>query len=151
MVSKNIQMDITRKSMHYFPINLIFLLLFVLLLGGCAAEVKMPLLEEKVVEVERVSVASAQKLKVGDSSAEVVKVLGSPNILAKSKDGNESWVYDRVSEQYEMIQSSSDNSFIFNRQTQQKRTASSVKTFIVVIDFDGKGLVSSISYRFTQF
>jgi outer membrane protein assembly factor BamE (lipoprotein component of BamABCDE complex) len=151
MVSTNIQMDITRKSMLHFPINMIFLILFVLSLGGCATEVKMPLLEEKVVEVERVSVASAQKLKVGDSSAEVVKVLGSPNMLAKSKNGNESWVYDRVSEQYEMVQSSSDSSFIFNRQSQQKKSASSVKTFIVVVDFDSKGLVSSISYRFTQF
>jgi len=151
MVGKYMQMEFHRRSIFYFSISMIFSLLFLLSLGGCATEVKMPLLEEKVVEVERVSVASAQKLKVGDSSLEVIKVLGSPNILAKSKDGNESWVYDRVSEQYEMIQGSSDNSFIFNRQSQQKRSASSVKTFIVVIDFDGNGLVSSISYRFTQF
>jgi outer membrane protein assembly factor BamE (lipoprotein component of BamABCDE complex) len=122
-----------------------------LTLVGCSSPSVPPLIETKSKEVEKISVASAQKLKVGDGATEVIKVLGSPNIITKSKSGNESWVYDRVSEHFELIQSSGKDGFIFSRSTEQTRRASSTKTFIVVVDFDEKNLISNIAYRFTQF
>ena len=122
-----------------------------LTLIGCGSPSVPPLIEAKSKEVEKISVASAQKLKVGDGATEVIKVLGSPNIITKSKSGNESWVYDRVSEHFELIQSSGKDGFIFSRSTEQTRRASSTKTFIVVVDFDEKNLISNIAYRFTQF
>jgi outer membrane protein assembly factor BamE (lipoprotein component of BamABCDE complex) len=121
------------------------------MLIGCGSTTPTPLVEETRASVERISVASAQKLNIGDSATDVIKVLGSPNIISKGKDGNESWVYDRVSEQYELVQSSEKNGFVFTTKTEKTKSASATKTFIVVIDFDEKSLIASIAYRFTQF
>lgn len=122
-----------------------------LLLVGCGSTAPTPLIDETRETVEKISVASAQKLKVGDSATDVIKVLGSPNIITKSKSGHESWVYDRVSEQYELIQSSEQDGFIFTTKTDKTKAASSTKTFIVVIDFDEQSVIADIAYRFTQF
>ena len=119
-------------------------------LFGCKATSETPLLDSKAQEAEQLSVASAQKLKVGDSATDVIKVLGSPNIITKSKSGNESWVYDRVAEHYELIQSDAREGFLFYKSSQTIRTASATKTFIVVVDFNQNNLVSNIAYRFTQ-
>jgi outer membrane protein assembly factor BamE (lipoprotein component of BamABCDE complex) len=122
-----------------------------LLLSGCGSTTPTPLIEETRESVERISVASAQKLNIGDSATDVIKVLGSPNIITKSKDGHESWVYDRVSEQYELLQTSETDGFIFTTKTEKTKSASATKTFIVVIDFDAQNLIANIAYRFTQF
>jgi outer membrane protein assembly factor BamE (lipoprotein component of BamABCDE complex) len=133
------------------PRNLLITLFFTTALFGCGTPSTTPLIDTKAKEIEKISVSSAQKLKVGDGSTEVVKVLGTPNIITKGKSGNESWVYDRVSEHFELIQSSGKDGFIFSRYTEQTRRASTTKTFIVVIDFDEKNIVTNIAYRFTQY
>lgn len=122
-----------------------------LLLSGCGPTTPTPLIQETRESVERISVASAQKLSIGDSATNVIKVLGSPNIITKSKDGHESWVYDRVSEQYELLQTSETDGFIFTTKTEKTKSASATKTFIVVIDFDDQNLIANVAYRFTQF
>jgi ABC-type uncharacterized transport system auxiliary subunit len=122
-----------------------------LVLAGCGSTAPTPLIDDRREEVEKISVASAQKLKIGDSTTDVIKVLGSPNIITKAKSGHESWVFDRVSEQYELVQSSEKDGLIFTTKTEKTRSASSIKTFIVVIDFDADNLIADITYRFTQF
>jgi outer membrane protein assembly factor BamE (lipoprotein component of BamABCDE complex) len=47
---------------------------------------------------ERVTVGTVQReIRVGMSGAEVVKVLGTPNIVSTDEERREVWVYDRVS------------------------------------------------------
>lgn len=46
---------------------------------------------------DRVSVGKVQReIKVGMSSAEVVSVLGSPNIVTTDDERREQWVYDKI-------------------------------------------------------
>jgi outer membrane protein assembly factor BamE (lipoprotein component of BamABCDE complex) len=122
-----------------------------LFLAGCGSTAPTPLIDDRREEAEKISVASAQKLKIGDSTTDVIKVLGSPNIITKAKSGHESWVFDLVSEQYELVQNSEKDGLIFTTKTEKTKSASSIKTFIVVIDFDADNLIANITYRFTQF
>lgn len=50
---------------------------------------------------QKLTLGVAQKeIKVGMSQADVAKVLGSPNMVTKDKDGVETWIYDKVSTDY---------------------------------------------------
>lgn len=47
---------------------------------------------------DRITVGKVQReIKKGMSSAKVVEVLGSPNIVSTDNDSNEVWIYDKVS------------------------------------------------------
>ena len=49
-------------------------------------------------EGDRLTVGKVQReIRVGMSGAEVVKVLGTPNIVSTDEERREVWVYDRVS------------------------------------------------------
>jgi hypothetical protein len=43
-----------------------------------------------------------KELRLGQSQAEVVERLGSPNILTRDGDGREAWVYDRIASDVEV-------------------------------------------------
>ncbi|MDA8957908.1 outer membrane protein assembly factor BamE [Gammaproteobacteria bacterium] len=118
---------------------------------SCASKLELPITEYSSSEVERISIASASRLSVGDDQTQVIKVLGTPNIITKNKIGNESWVYDKVSNQYEFVQNNNSREFFFQKPDQRSKGASTSKTFIVVIDFNDKSLIKDISYRFTQY
>ena len=50
------------------------------------------------IREEQMTVAKAQReIKVGMTSAEVIEVLGSPNMVTTDDKRRETWVYDRVS------------------------------------------------------
>jgi outer membrane protein assembly factor BamE (lipoprotein component of BamABCDE complex) len=73
------------------------LVLLLLLLAGCMTAPE----HRAAVEGEgadRLTVGKVQReIRVGMSGAEVVKVLGSPNIVSTDEERREVWVYDRVS------------------------------------------------------
>ena len=67
------------------------------LVGGC-----MTAQEHRAAvtntEGERVTVGTVQReIRVGMSGAEVAKSLGSPNIVSTDENGNEVWIYDKIS------------------------------------------------------
>lgn len=75
----------------------VFLVLIPLLLGGCLTAPQ----HRAAVEGEgadRLTVGKVQReIRVGMSGAEVVSVLGTPNIVSTDEERREVWVYDRVS------------------------------------------------------
>ena len=127
----------------------IFFIVF--LLASCTSRLDLPIIDDSSAEVERLSVSSASKLLIGDDQTQVIKVLGTPNIITRNKTGDESWVFDRVSEQYEFVQNNNSREFIFQKPDQRVKEGRSSKTFIVIIDFDDSKLIKDISYRFTQY
>jgi len=129
----------------------LYLLIIIIITMSCASKLELPITEYSSSEVERISIASASRLSVGDDQTQVIKVLGTPNIITKNKIGNESWVYDKVSNQYEFVQNNNSREFFFQKPDQRSKGASTSKTFIVVIDFNDKSLIKDISYRFTQY
>lgn len=93
---------------------------------------------------EKLSVAKAQKdLKVGISSAEVIEIMGSPNIISSDANGNEVWVYDKVSSQKAAIAGG-----IFRSEASM---VSNSRTLTIIVKFDENNKVRDVKYRTSSF
>lgn len=104
-------------------------------------------------QAENMTVAKAQReIKIGMSSAEVVEVLGSPNMVTTDAKRRETWVYDRVSTN---VQSSSSGVgvwlLVFGAGKDDQRVTSSQRTLTIIVKFDEKNLVRDFSYRTSAF
>jgi len=111
------------------------------------------------------SVGVVQKeIKVGMSGADVVSVLGSPNIVSKDDNKNEVWVYDRISSQKVYSSSSGGISTLFigvansfgggalgSYGEGSGAMSTSQKTLTIVIKFNEDSKVSSFAYHTSRF
>jgi outer membrane protein assembly factor BamE (lipoprotein component of BamABCDE complex) len=93
-----------------------------------------------------------KEIKKGMSGAEVAEVLGSPNIVTKDENGNETWVYDKIATEVNYSENQS-SIFIFIGGVSDRTGSKTVtqKTLTVVIKFDDKSKVSSFSYHASKF
>lgn len=93
-----------------------------------------------------------KEIKKGMSGADVAEVLGSPNIVTKDEDGNETWVYDKIASEVNYSDNQS-SIFIFIGGVSDRSGTKTVtqKTLTVVIKFDDRNRVSSFSYHATKF
>lgn len=110
---------------------------------------------------DRITVGKVQReIKKGMSSAKVVEVLGSPNIVSTDKDNNEVWIYDKVSTN--IAKSKSSGSLLlggwgsattggFGISGNSSATSSSQKTLTIIIKFDNNDKVKDFSYRTSSF
>ena len=132
-----------------------YLVVGVLILAGCQTNPSTPVIDSVPQEIERLSVASAQLINIGDSQTEVVKALGSPNIITKNSAGQASWVFDRLATYYEAIETTSNGGLRLlgsgSRSESISKSAITTKTLIIVIDFDDKSIVKDLIYRFSQY
>lgn len=117
-------------------------------LTGCTAtSLYNPQAEEKL------SVAKAQKdLKTGMSSAEVIQVMGSPNIISTDAERNEVWVYDKVSTQ-EAHQNASGGISILLAGVGGSSSSSvrNQRTLTIIVKFDKDKKVRDVSYHTSSF
>lgn len=115
-------------------------------------------------------------IKEGMSQADVATVLGSPNIVTQDKDGNDTWIYDKISTETSFSESSEAQAVsggvgggLLGAATSVlgggaagvsagKGSGSSAgarsqtqKTLTVVIKFDANHLVSSIKSQSSSF
>ena len=118
---------------------------------------------------EKISAGTVQReIRRGMSGAEVVSVLGSPNLVTTDSEGRETWVYDKVST--EQVYSTSQGGVgsllgglvggaaggLFggasgNVERGSGAASTSQRTLTVVIKFDGQGMVRDYSYRQSSF
>lgn len=137
-----------KKMKKYLPF-----LGLVLFTTGCASNnqsLYQPQAEEKI------TVAKAQnEIKVGMSSAKVIEVLGSPNIISTDKDSNEVWVYDKISTQSAVQSSGASTGFIpsliISGGSSGNSSATSQRTLTIIVKFDNKKMVKNISYHTSRF
>lgn len=104
-------------------------------------------------ESEKVTVGTVQReIKVGMDAGTVAEVLGSPNIVTTDADGNEKWIYDKVSST-RVAESGSFGGgiIIFGGSKSKSASESSQKTLTIVIKFDENDLVRDIAYNYSQF
>jgi outer membrane protein assembly factor BamE (lipoprotein component of BamABCDE complex) len=74
----------------------LLLALLPLLLAACTASEHRAAVEGE--GADRLTVGKVQReIRVGMSGADVIKVLGTPNIVSTDEERREVWVYDRVS------------------------------------------------------
>ncbi len=67
-------------------------------LGACATAQEHAASVRAGQETDRVTVGTVQReIKVGMTNAEVVQVLGSPNMVTTDEQRRENWVYDKIS------------------------------------------------------
>lgn len=72
-------------------------LIFLFVTGGCVSAVNHAGEVGQALPGDRLTVGTVQKeIRVGMPGAEVVRVLGSPNIVSTDEQGREVWVYDRI-------------------------------------------------------
>lgn len=105
------------------------------------------------LQEEKMTVAKAQReIKVGMSSAQVVEVLGSPNMVTTDTEQRETWVYDKVSTN---VQSSSARNgvwlLLFASGNHENKASSNQRTLTIIVKFDKNGFVRDFSYRTSTF
>lgn len=102
---------------------------------------------------DRLTLGKVQgEIKNGMSSAEVVQVLGSPNMVTTDEQRREVWVYDKVStERMDASASSYGTLLIFGGRSDQSRSTTRQRTLTILIKFDDAKKVRDFAYNYTQF
>lgn len=118
---------------------------------------------------DKLSVGKVQReIKVGMTSADVVEVLGSPNMVTTDDKRRESWVYDKVSTESAYSSSSGGvNSLILGGgligagalgggggagyRSGAGASSTSQRTLTIIIKFDENSRVRDFSYRSSSF
>lgn len=110
---------------------------------------------------DRLTVGKVQKeIRVGMSGADVVQVLGSPNIVSTDDQRREVWVYDKISTDTAYSTSSggvnalvfgSHGGALFGGGSNTGAASKSQKTLTIIIKFDKKGLVRDFAYNTSRF
>lgn len=118
---------------------------------------------------DRISIANVQReIKVGMAGADVIAVLGSPNMVTTDSQRRETWVYDKVAT--ERVYSTSGGGLglmlggasvggngggfgglggMFSKSSGAAST--SQRTLTIIIKFDNDGFVRDYSYRQSSF
>ena len=142
--------------------NIIFIVSFIFIMFNCAPPDPI-IIEVPVEKKDKLTLGKVQsQIKKGMSQAEVLEVLGSPNIVTKNSSGNEVWTYDKISSS----QSSSSNAsatygqaqlgkgfwaFLFGGTTNSVQSSSNrdveSKSLTVIITYNNDKLVSDFTYQ----
>lgn len=102
---------------------------------------------------DNLTVGTVQReIKVGMDAGSVAEVLGSPNIVTTDADGNEKWIYDKVSSDRVVESGGFGGGIIIFGGSKSKATSSSTqRTLTIVIKFDENDLVRDVAYNYSQF
>jgi len=142
------------------------LVLLAIFIAGCmtAAQHQQALHSSKEREM---TLGIVQKeIRTGMSQADVAEALGSPNIVTKDSEGNETWIYDKIATEVSYSKDSGGivggaGAVIENWRLlpagavgyskSAGATAQTQKTLTVVIRFDENGSVKTLSYHSSRF
>lgn len=106
---------------------------------------------------DKLTVGKVQKnIKVGMSSAQVIEVLGSPNVVTTDEERREVWVYDKIATDvtYSQSESGSGLSLILvgvGGSGSSGSKSTSQRTLTVVVKFDKDNKVRDFAYHASSF
>ena len=130
----------------------LFSVFLVFLLGGCASASE----HRRGVQDDagdKVTVGKVQReIRVGMSSAQVIEVLGSPNVVTTDEERREVWVYDKISTSN--VYSTNENGLgllVIGAVGRSGAPSTTQKTLTIVIKFDATGKVRDFAYHNTSF
>lgn len=142
--------------------NILTIITSTLIMFSCAPPEPI-IIEVPVEKKDKLTLGKVQsQIKKGMNQSEVLRVLGSPNIVTKNSNRNEVWTYDKIG----TSQSSSNNASATYGQAQLGRgfwaflfggTTNSVqsnsdrntesKSLTVIITYDSNKVVSDFTYQ----
>jgi len=151
---------ILRSTIVLFPIAL--------LISGCTASDHAREVDKATSGGDRLTVGKVQReIRVGMSGADVIQVLGSPNVVTTDEQRREVWVYDKISTS--TVYSTSHGgvmALIFGAapvgtvvggagggsySASSGAQATQQRTLTVIIKFDGAGRVRDFAYHTSRF
>jgi len=129
-----------------------WLLLSVLFLAGCSTA-SSHLKSVKSDAGDRVTVGKVQReIRIGMSSAQVIEVLGSPNIVSTDENRLEVWVYDKIATDVSYSNSEGGVWLILGAVSGNSgATSTSQRTLTIVIKFDADKKVRDFAYHSSSF
>lgn len=96
-----------------------------------------------------------KEIKIGMSQAEIIEAMGSPNMVTRDQDGNETWVYDKIATEASVSGSSVSTGLVLTllvgASSQNARSSTTQRTLTVVFKFDKDGKLKKFSYHATKF
>jgi hypothetical protein len=124
-------------------------------LGGCQSAVEHAAQVHQAQEAgDRLTVGQVQReIRIHMTSADVVGVLGSPNMVTTDELRREVWVYDKVStETVHSASSGGVNALIFGGYRSGAGASSTTqRTLTVIVKLDENGRVRDFAYRSSSF
>ncbi|MFC1658134.1 outer membrane protein assembly factor BamE [Candidatus Omnitrophota bacterium] len=132
--------------------KILCLFLSILFVSGCSTA-SSHLKSVKSDAADRVTVGKVQReIRIGMTSAQVIEVLGSPNIVSTDEERREVWVYDKIATDVSYSNSEGGVWLILGAVSGTSGAAStSQRTLTIVIKFDQDGKVRDFSYHSSQF
>ncbi|MEI8349889.1 MAG: hypothetical protein WCI77_07025 [Candidatus Omnitrophota bacterium] len=102
---------------------------------------------------DRVTVGKVQReIRIGMSSAQVIEVLGSPNIVSTDENRLEVWVYDKIATDISYSNSNGGVWLILGSVGGNSgATSTSQRTLTIVIKFDADKKVRDFAYHSSSF
>ena len=131
--------------------RLTMLALMLVLLQGCMTPAAHVDSVQKTTDKNITTGLVQKEIHEGMSQADVITVLGSPNIVTRDSNGLETWVYDKIrTEQIYSKDSGYGNILVLGYQKESGAQISSQRTLTVILKFK-EGLVNEFSYHGTSF
>ena len=127
--------------------KIILMLLIILSLCGCIPASKHA---NQVQNNTNLSVGVVQKeIKIGMRGADVIQVLGSPNIVSTDQERREVWVYDKVAT--DTVYSSSSGWIFSVLKMHSGAQSTSQRSLTIIIKFDEQHHVRDFAYHTSRF
>jgi len=123
----------------------------VLILSGCGAAYHRSQVQDDGAKALTVGTVQ-REIRVGMSSADVVAVLDSPNVVTTDEQRREVWVYDKVST--ETAYSKSEGGvflLILGASSEGGARSTTQKTLTVIVKFDEQAKVRDFAYHSSKF
>ena len=122
-------------------------------LSGCSSAYYHAKQVHKADTLDRVTVGKVQsQIRIGMASAQVVEVLGSPNIVTTDENRLENWVYDKIATDV-VYSNESGGAWLIIGSVHPNSGASSTsqRTLTIVIKFDADKKVRDFAYHSSSF
>ena len=99
---------------------------------------------------DKITVGKVQReILVGMSSAKVIEILGSPNVVSTDEERREVWVYDKIAT--DVVYSNSSAGLKFLTSGTSGAVSKTQRTLTVVIKFDEESKVRDFAYHTSSF
>jgi outer membrane protein assembly factor BamE (lipoprotein component of BamABCDE complex) len=119
---------------------------------GCSAT-KHAADTQASLQGNRLTVGQVQKeIRKGMSGAEVAAALGSPNIVSTDEQGREVWIYDKISTDRVVSESSGYGTLIlFGYRGSSGSSSTSQQTLTIIVKYDSDSKVRDYAYHSSRF